>query len=74
MSKVYPRKCNFYQKQFDRHFNSEGHNEIEDSKIAIIDRVEDVSELRCTVSYCQHRFDNFIFNWLSERSVGVPKL
>ena len=46
MSKVYPKKCNVYQEQFHPHFNSEGHNGMEDWKIAIIDRAENVLELR----------------------------
>ena len=40
VSKVYPNKCHVYQKQFHRHFNSEGHNGIEDWKITIIDRAK----------------------------------
>ena len=46
MSKVYPKKCNVYQEQFHRHFNSEGHNGMEDWKITIIDRTENVLELK----------------------------
>ena len=34
------KKCNVYQEQVHRHFNSEGHNGMEDGKITIIDRVE----------------------------------
>ena len=37
---VYPEKCNVYQEQFHCHFNSEGHNEMEDWKITIIDRLK----------------------------------
>ena len=33
VSKIYPKKCNVYQEQFHRHFNFEGHNGMEDSKI-----------------------------------------
>ena len=40
VSKVYPKKCNVYQEQVHRHFNSEGHNGMEGGKITIIDRVE----------------------------------
>ena len=72
MSRVYPKKCNFYQKQFHRQFKSEGHNEVEDWKITIIDRAENVSELRRRESYWQHRLDKFISNWLNERFVGIP--
>ena len=39
---VYSEKCNVYQEQFHGHFNSEGHNEMEDWKITIIDRAENV--------------------------------
>ena len=46
VSKVYPKKCNVYQEQFHRHFNSEGHNGMEDWKITIIDRTENVLELK----------------------------
>ena len=45
VSKVNPKKCNVYQEQFHRHFNSSGHNGIEDSKITIIGRVKIVLEL-----------------------------
>ena len=51
VSKVYHKKCNFYQKQFHRHFNSEGHNDMEDWKIIIIDKAENVSEFRRRESY-----------------------
>ena len=40
VSKVYPKKCNIYQEEFHRHFNSEGHNGMEDWNITIIDRAE----------------------------------
>ena len=33
VSNVYPKKCNVYQEQFHRHFNSEGHNGMEDWNI-----------------------------------------
>ena len=51
MSKVYPKKSNVYQEQFHRHFNSEGHNGMEDWKITIIDRAVNVLELRRRESY-----------------------
>ena len=74
ISKVYPNKCNVYQEQFHRHFNSEGHNWMEDWKITIIDRAENVLELRCRESYWQHRFDTFIPNGLNESFVGIATL
>ena len=40
VSKVYPKKCNIYQEEFHRHFNSVGHNGMEDCNITIIDRAE----------------------------------
>ena len=46
MPKVYSNKCNVYQEQFHCHFNTEGHNWIEDWKITIIDRAENVLELK----------------------------
>ena len=46
VSKVYPKKCNVYQEQFHRHVNYGGHSGMEDWKITIIDRVENVLELR----------------------------
>ena len=49
VSKVYPKKCNVYQEQFHRHFNSVGHNSMEEWKITIID--ENVLELRRRESY-----------------------
>ena len=45
VSKVYPNKCNVYQEQFHRHFNSEEHNGIEDQK-TITDGTENILELR----------------------------
>ena len=74
VSKVYPKKCNVYQEQFHRHFNYEGHNGIEDWKITIIDRAENVLELRRRESYWQHRLYTFIPNGLNERFVGIPML
>ena len=51
VSKVYPKKCNVYQEQFHRYFNSERQNGIEDWKITISDRAEHVLELRRRESY-----------------------
>ena len=42
VSKVYLKKCNVYQEQFHSHFN----NGMEDWKITIIDRAENVLGLR----------------------------
>ena len=53
-SKVYPKKCNVYQEQFHRHFNPKVHNGMEDWKITIMDRAENVSELRHRESYWQY--------------------
>ena len=69
-----PRKCNVYQEEFHRHFNSEGHNGMEDWKMTIIDRAENVLELRRRESYWQHKLDTFIPNGLSERFVDIPVL
>ena len=44
-SKVYPKKYNIYQEQFHRPLNFEGHNGMEEWKITIIDRAENVLEL-----------------------------
>ena len=74
VSQAYPKKCNVYREQFHRHFNYEGHNGIEDWKITIIDRVENVLELRRRENYWQHRLDTFIPNRLNERFVGIPML
>ena len=72
VSKIYPNKYNVYQEQFYRHFNSEGHKRIEDCKITITDRNENVLELRRIESYRQHSFDTFVPNGLNERFVGIP--
>ena len=56
VSKFYPKKCNIYQEQFHRHFNSEGPNGMDDWKITIIDRFENVLELRIRESYWQRSF------------------
>ena len=64
MSKVYPKKGNVYQEQYHRYFNSEGHNRMADWKITIIDRTQNVLELRRRESYWQHRVYKFIFNGL----------
>ena len=62
---VYPKKCN-------RQFNSEeGHNGMEDWKITIINRAENVLELRRRESYM---LDTFFPNELNERFVGIPML
>ena len=74
VSKVYERKCNVFQEQFRRHFNSEGHNVMEEWKITIIDRAENAIELRRGGSCWQHRLDTFIPNKLNERFVGIPML
>ena len=60
MSKVYSKKCNVYEEQFHRHCNCEGHNGMEDWKITIIDRAENVLELKRRESYWQHSLDKFI--------------
>ena len=49
-------------------------NGMEDCKITIIDRAENVLELRRRQSYWQHRLDTFIPNGLNERFVGIPIL
>ena len=72
VSKIYPNKYIVYQEQFYRHFNSEGHKRIEDCKITITDRNENVLELRRRESYRQHSFDTFVPNGLNERFVGIP--
>ena len=75
LSKVYPKKCNVYQEQFHCHIHSEGHNGMEDWKITIIDRAENVLDLRRRQqSYWQYRLDTFIPNVLNERFVGIPML
>ena len=53
---------------------NEGHNGIEDWKITIIDRAENVLELRRRESYWQHRLDTFIPNGPNELFVGIPIL
>ena len=63
----YPNKGNVYQKQFHCHFNSKGHNVMEDWKIIIIDRAEKFLEVR-------HGLDTFIPNGLNERFVGICML
>ena len=74
VSKVYPKKCIVYQEQFPCHFNSEGPNGMEDWKITIIDRAENVLELRRRESHWQQRLDMFIPNGLNEHFVGIPIL
>ena len=73
-SKVYPKKCNVYQEQFHPHFNSEGHNGMQDWKITVIDRAENVLELRRRDRYWQHSLDTFIPNGLNKSFVGIPML
>ena len=67
-------KCNAYQEQFHRYVNSEEHNEMENWKIAIIDRNKNVLELRRRQSYTQHRLDTFTSNGLNERFVDNSML
>ena len=74
VSKVNPKKCNVYQEQFHRHFNSDRHNGMEDLKITIIDRAENVLELRRREGYWQNRLDTCIPNGLNEHFVGIPML
>ena len=74
VSKVNTTKCNIYQEQFHRHFNSNGHNEMEDWKINIIDRAENVLEIRHRESYWRRRLDTFIHNGLNEHFVSIPLL
>ena len=74
LSKVYPNECNIYQKQFHHHFNSEEHHCMEDWKITITDRTENVLEVRHRKSYWQHRLDSFVLNWLNERYVDILML
>ena len=47
---------------------------MEEWKIAIIDRAENVSELRRRESHWQHSLDKFISNGLNERFVDIPML
>ena len=42
--------------------------------IYIIDRTENVLELRCGESYWQHSLDTFIPNGMNEHFVGIPIL
>ena len=68
-------KCNVYQEHLShRHFNSEGHNGMEDWKITITDRAENVLELRRRESYWQHKLDKFIPNGLNVCFVDIPML
>ena len=50
------------------------HNGMEDWKIAIIDRAENVPELRRRESHWQHSLDKFIPNGLNERFVDITML
>ena len=56
-------KCNVYQEQLHRHFNSEEHNWME---ITVTDRAENDLELRCRESCWQRSLDTFIPNGLNE--------
>ena len=60
--------------KFHCYFNSEWHNGMEDWKITIIDRAENVLRLRRRERYWQHRLDAFITDGLNERFVGIPIL
>ena len=62
VSKVYPDKCNVYQEQFHHHFNSEGHNGVEDWKITITDRADNALEQSRRRSFWQHKLSTFIPN------------
>ena len=74
VSEVYLNNCNIYQEQLHHHFNSEGHNGMQDWKITIINRAKSVLELRCRESYWQHSLDSFIPNGLNEHFVSIPVL
>ena len=64
-------KCNVYQEQLNRPFNSKGHNWIE---ITVTDRVENDLELRRRESCWQRSLDTFIPNQLNERFVEISML
>ena len=64
VSKVYPKNFNVYLELFHRHLNSKGHNGMNDWKIKIINRVENVLELRSGESCWQHRLGKFILKEL----------
>ena len=75
VSKVYPNKCNVCQKQFHCHFYSEGYKGMEDWKITIIDRAENVlKEVRRREEYWQCSLDTFTPNRLNERFAAIPML
>ena len=74
VSKVFPKNCNVYQKQFHHHFNSEGHNGMQDWKITIIGRAEIVLEFRHNTTQAWHRLDTVSPNGLSECFVSIPML
>ena len=67
ITKVGLEKC---QKFIPRNVMSIKNNFI----VTIIDRTENVLELRRRESYWQHRLDTFIPNGLNERFVGIPML
>ena len=70
VSKFYPSKCNVYQEQFQCHFNSQGHNCMEDWKITIIDSARNVLELRRRESYWKHSFNTLNERYLFHVSPG----
>ena len=71
---IHPNKCNVYEEQFHHHVNFEGHNGMEEWKISIIERTENVLKPRQRDSYWQHRFDTFISNGLNERLADISML
>ena len=74
VSKVFSKIRNVYEEQFHRHFNSEGHYGMKDWKIIIIDRAENVLELRVRESYWQHSLDTFTLDGLNECFIGILML
>ena len=74
VSKIFSKIRNVYEEQFHRHFNSEGHYGMEDWKITIIDRAENILELRRRESYWQHSLDTFIPDGLNECFISIPML
>ena len=71
---IHPNKCNVYEEQFHHHVNFEGHNGMEEWKISIIERTENVLKPRQRDSYWQYRFDTFISNGLNERFADISML
>ena len=74
VSEVYLNNCNVYQEQLHHHFNSEGHNGMQDWKITIIGRAEIVLEFRHNTTQAWHRLDTVSPNGLSECFVSIPML